>query len=102
MQDDARISWRELGEVVHLSPTSAADRVRRMERAGVIDGYTVRAAATGAEAVEIMRAEPAGFRVVLLDNHLGDMRGIDLLDVIAALPYDPRVVIVTGEAEGTP
>lgn len=39
---DARISWRQLGEIVHLSPTSAADRVRRMERAGVIDGYTVR------------------------------------------------------------
>ena len=42
MQRDARISWRELGELVHLSPTSAADRVRRMERNGVIEGYTVR------------------------------------------------------------
>lgn len=39
---DARISWRELGEIVHLSPTSAADRVRRMERDGVIEGYSVR------------------------------------------------------------
>ncbi len=39
---DARISWRELGEAVHLSPTSAADRVRRMERDGIIDGYSVR------------------------------------------------------------
>lgn len=42
LQQDARISWRELGQLVHLSPTSAADRVRRMERDGVIDGYTVR------------------------------------------------------------
>ena len=42
MQDDARISWRELGEIVHLSPTSVADRVRRMERDGVIEGYGVR------------------------------------------------------------
>jgi Lrp/AsnC family leucine-responsive transcriptional regulator len=42
MQTDARISWRELGDAVHLSPTSAADRVRRMERDGVIEGYTVR------------------------------------------------------------
>lgn len=39
---DARISWRELGEAVHLSPTSVADRVRRLERNGVIEGYTVR------------------------------------------------------------
>ena len=42
LRRDARISWRELGESVHLSPTSAADRVRRMERDGVIEGYTVR------------------------------------------------------------
>ncbi len=42
LERDARISWRQLGEIVHLSPTSTADRVRRMERAGVIDGYTVR------------------------------------------------------------
>jgi Lrp/AsnC family transcriptional regulator, leucine-responsive regulatory protein len=42
LRHDARISWRDLGQLVHLSPTSAADRVRRMERDGVIDGYTVR------------------------------------------------------------
>ena len=42
LRDNARISWRELGERVHLSPTSAADRVRRMERDGVIEGYGVR------------------------------------------------------------
>jgi Lrp/AsnC family leucine-responsive transcriptional regulator len=42
LRDDARISWRKLGEQVHLSPTSAADRVRRMERDGVIEGYGVR------------------------------------------------------------
>ncbi len=42
LRRDARISWRELGETVHLSSTSVADRVRRMERDGVIDGYAVR------------------------------------------------------------
>lgn len=42
LADDARISWRQLGELVHLSPTSAADRVRRLERDGVIEGYSVR------------------------------------------------------------
>lgn len=42
LREDARTSWRELGERVHLSPTSVADRVRRMERDGVIAGYTVR------------------------------------------------------------
>ena len=49
LRNDARISWRDLGDQVHLSPTSAADRVRRLERDGIIDGYTVRvdAAALG-------------------------------------------------------
>lgn len=42
LQTNARISWRELGELVHLAPTSVADRVRRLERDGVIDGYAVR------------------------------------------------------------
>ena len=42
LRRDARISWRQLGEAVHLSATSAADRVRRLERDGVIEGYTVR------------------------------------------------------------
>ena len=42
LRENARISWRDLGDLVHLSPTSAADRVRRMERQGVIEGYGVR------------------------------------------------------------
>jgi Lrp/AsnC family leucine-responsive transcriptional regulator len=42
LRSDARLSWRELGERVHLSSTAVADRVRRLERAGVIEGYTVR------------------------------------------------------------
>lgn len=36
---EGRISWRELGERVHLSATSVAERVRRLERDGVIAGY---------------------------------------------------------------
>jgi Lrp/AsnC family transcriptional regulator, leucine-responsive regulatory protein len=39
LQNDARISWRELGDKVHLSATSVAERVRNLERRGVINGY---------------------------------------------------------------
>lgn len=42
MRHDARISWRELGERIHLAPTSVAERVRRLEQQGVIIGYDVR------------------------------------------------------------
>ena len=41
LRDDARLSWRELGERVHLSSTSTAERVRAMERRGIIRGYQV-------------------------------------------------------------
>lgn len=37
--NDARLTWREIGERVHLSPTSVAERVRSMERDGLIRGY---------------------------------------------------------------
>ncbi|NND73658.1 MAG: Lrp/AsnC family transcriptional regulator [Ilumatobacter sp.] len=42
MRHDARISWRALGDRVHLAPTSVAERVRRLEAAGVIRGYEAR------------------------------------------------------------
>ena len=42
LRGDGRISWRELAERVHLAPSSAADRVRRLEAAGLIRGYQAR------------------------------------------------------------
>jgi Lrp/AsnC family leucine-responsive transcriptional regulator len=42
MRSDARMSWRELGDRVHLAPTSVAERVRRLEASGVIVGYEAR------------------------------------------------------------
>src|SRR5271167_4346721 len=38
---DARTSIAELARVVGLSPPSAAERVRRLEEASVIEGYAV-------------------------------------------------------------
>src|SRR6201996_4971395 len=40
LRDDARLSWRDLGAAVGLSANAAADRVRRLRRAGVITGFT--------------------------------------------------------------
>ena len=39
LSESGRMSWRELGEGVHLSATSIGDRVRRLEGLGVISGY---------------------------------------------------------------
>lgn len=39
LQADARITHAELGRRVHLSQPAAAERVRKLEAAGVITGY---------------------------------------------------------------
>lgn len=49
LQADARLSLAELGRRVHLSQPAVAERVRKLEAAGVITGYraTVNLAALG-------------------------------------------------------
>jgi len=42
LQDDGRLSFNELARRVHLSPPAVAERVRRLEQAGVIAGYAAR------------------------------------------------------------
>jgi|SRR6185437_5112414 len=42
LQRDARISFSELGRRVGLSTPAAAERVRRLEAAGIIGGYEAR------------------------------------------------------------
>lgn len=39
--DDARISIAELARTVGLSPPSVSERIKRLEEAGVIEGYTL-------------------------------------------------------------
>ncbi len=42
LQDDARLSFSELGRRVGLSTPAVVERVRRLEEAGIIAGYPVR------------------------------------------------------------
>ncbi|MFC5815038.1 Lrp/AsnC family transcriptional regulator [Nonomuraea harbinensis] len=42
LQRDGRLSYNRLGRLVNLSPPAVAERVRRLEEAGVITGYQVR------------------------------------------------------------
>ncbi len=39
LQEDARLTFAELGRWVNLSPPAVAERVRRLEDAGVLRGY---------------------------------------------------------------
>ncbi|MDE3052272.1 MAG: Lrp/AsnC family transcriptional regulator [Gemmatimonadota bacterium] len=39
LQQFGRDSWKRLGDLLGLTPQAAADRVRRLEQSGVIQGY---------------------------------------------------------------
>ena len=61
LQEDARLSLAELGRRVGLSPPAVADRLERLEQAGVITGYhaEVDPRALGFALAVVLRIRPA-------------------------------------------
>lgn len=41
LRDNARMQWKQIGEIVHMSGVAVAKRIQRLEELGVIEGYTV-------------------------------------------------------------
>ena len=62
LQKSARDSFAEIGKAVGLSATSVAERIRRLERVGVIEGYQVRLCAEklGLPVAAFILARPNG------------------------------------------
>ncbi|MEQ8605017.1 MAG: Lrp/AsnC family transcriptional regulator [Marivibrio sp.] len=65
LQQDARLSFRALAKAVGLSTPAAAERVRRLERAGVIRGYAARLdrAALGGRVTAFLEIDVPGDRM---------------------------------------
>ena len=65
LQADARLSMAELGRRINLSAPAVADRVQRLERAGIISGYRalVDPKAIGFPIGVIVRIRPATSRL---------------------------------------
>jgi Lrp/AsnC family transcriptional regulator, leucine-responsive regulatory protein len=61
LERDARLSLAELGRRVGLSPPAVADRLERLEEAGVIKGYRaeIDPRALGYELAVVLRIRPA-------------------------------------------
>ncbi|MFD9409183.1 Lrp/AsnC family transcriptional regulator [Streptomyces sp. NPDC059989] len=88
LQEDARISYRDLGVRVGLSANATADRVRRMRRDGVIRGFTT---------VIDPAADTRGGLVVFIDLTLRqDTTNEEFERQVALLPGITEVVHVTG------
>jgi Lrp/AsnC family leucine-responsive transcriptional regulator len=70
LQTDGRVSFRELGERVGLSAPAVTERVRRLERDGVITGYsaTVNPASLGASILAIVRIHSPGVNAAAIDT----------------------------------
>jgi Lrp/AsnC family leucine-responsive transcriptional regulator len=61
LQREARLTMAELGRRVNLSPPAVADRVQRLEKAGVITGYHAKVdpRALGYALTTVIRIRPA-------------------------------------------
>jgi len=80
---DARTPMRELAQKIGLSAPSTTERVRRLESAGVIEGYTVRVNpdAIGLPLAAILRIRPM----------LGELERV--AGILAAIP---EVIVRSG------
>ncbi|MFJ8856960.1 Lrp/AsnC family transcriptional regulator [Streptomyces sp. NPDC102451] len=88
LQEDARISYRDLGVRVGLSANAAGDRVRRMRRDGVIRGFTV---------IVDPAADTRSGLVVFIDVSLRlDTTNEEFERSVLTLPGITEVVHVTG------
>lgn len=87
LQEDGRLGYAELGRRVSMSPSSVAERVRRMEENGVITGYT---AVVDPERIGL--AVLALVRLRYLTNNYKPCH-----DLIAATPEIVEAHHVTGE-----
>ena len=78
LRDDARVSYADLSRRVGLSPPAVAERVRRLETAGVIRGYAVRIdpAALGLRVVAFIRLSVVGNRTTEVARALEDVHEI--------------------------
>ncbi len=90
LQQDGRISFTELGERVNLSTTPCTERVRRLERDGVILGYHARLNP------QMLRASLLVFVEISLNNKSGDAFD-DFRRAVLKLPHVLECHLVSGD-----
>jgi len=74
---------RELREVARLALTRS--------------GHQVDCAPDGREALEIVRANPDAFDIVITDHHMAVMNGIELVMKLRELNFQGKTVVVSSE-----
>lgn len=92
LQENARLSNVELSEKVNLSPSQCYRRLRRLEEAGVVQGYTVRVDP------ETVGLDVTAFVSVSLGKH-GENPAARFAESVRDIPEILECHSVTGEAD---
>jgi Lrp/AsnC family leucine-responsive transcriptional regulator len=90
LQADARASLQEISQAVGLSASPCWGRIKRMEEAGVIEGYTVRLNATALDLGETVLVQ------VTLDSH-SDNTLEKFGETLATIPEVIEAYLVSGD-----
>jgi Lrp/AsnC family leucine-responsive transcriptional regulator len=102
LQDQGRISWRELSEAVHMAPSSVADRVRRLEAGGVIRGYRahINPSSLGRDVRAVIDVSlPSGGDPAEFEARLAERDEVELALYVTG-PADYTVIVDCVGAEG--
>ena len=90
LQTDSRTSLHDIGQAVGLSPSPCWGRIKKMEEAGVIEGYTVRLNAQALGLGETVLVQ------VTLDSH-SDNTLEKFGETLASIPEVIEAWLVSGE-----
>lgn len=99
---EGRISFKDLADRVHLAPSSVADRVRRLEHAGIITGYRalIDRAALGRDVRAVVDVSlPPGLDPAEFEQRLATRDEVALAVYVTG-PADYTVIVDCAGAEG--
>lgn len=102
LQHHGRISWRDLADAVHMASSSVAERVRRLEAAGIIRDYraSIDPAALGRNVRAVIDVSlPAGGDPAEFEARLAERDEVELALYVTG-PADYTVIVDCVGAEG--
>jgi DNA-binding Lrp family transcriptional regulator len=87
LNKNARMSFRRIAKELGISPTTLYDKVRKLEKSGVLKGY-----------IPLIDAESVGYNLMaIIGLRVKQEKDIDVQDAISNLPQVGAVYEVTGE-----
>jgi CheY-like chemotaxis protein len=61
------------------------------------DGHSVETVADGKPALELIRANPDAFDVLITDHHMTHVNGLELVKQVRELPFRGKIVVFSSE-----